>query len=163
MKPEEYGEKYPDHFLEQYKLYVEMADRVSQRREQSNRFYVTLLAALAALLVVVARFVLAEEGTEVAFLTGVVLICSVFGAALSVIWWVNIRSYRELNSAKFTIINRMEQQLPAAGYSDEWEILRPKAAPPKYFQLTRIEQFVPVVVGALFLGLAGYTAFLILS
>ncbi len=163
MKPEEYGEKYPDHFLEQYKLYVEMADRVSQRREQSNRFYVTLLAALAALLVVVARFVLAEEGAEVAFLTGVVLICGIFGAALSVIWWINIRSYRELNSAKFTIINRMEKQLPAAGYSDEWEILRPKEAPPKYFQITRIEQFVPVVVCSLFLALVAYAAYLLVS
>lgn len=44
-------EKHSDHLLEQYKLYVEMTDRVSQRREQSNRFYVTLVAAIVALLI----------------------------------------------------------------------------------------------------------------
>ena len=42
MTPEEYGDKYPDHLLEQYKLYVEMTDRVSQRRERSNPFFMTL-------------------------------------------------------------------------------------------------------------------------
>ena len=52
MKRDEYGENYQDHLLEQYKLYVEMADRVSQRRDQSNRFYVTIISALVALLVV---------------------------------------------------------------------------------------------------------------
>ena len=55
MKPDEYGENYQAHLPEQYKLYVEMADRVSQRRDQSNRFYVTLVSALVALLVVLAR------------------------------------------------------------------------------------------------------------
>ena len=55
MKPEEYGDKYSAHLLEQYKLYVEMADRVSQRRDQSNRFYVTIVSALAAIVVVIAR------------------------------------------------------------------------------------------------------------
>ena len=45
MKPEEYGDKYSDHLLEQYKLYVEMTDRVSQRRERSNQFFITLLQA----------------------------------------------------------------------------------------------------------------------
>ena len=47
MKPDEYGEKYQDHLLEQYKLFIEMADRVSQRRDQSNRFYVTFVSAIA--------------------------------------------------------------------------------------------------------------------
>ena len=32
MKPEDYGSQYQEHLLEEYKLYVEMADRVSHRR-----------------------------------------------------------------------------------------------------------------------------------
>ena len=158
MKPDEYGEKYPDHLLEQYKLYVEMADRVSQRREQSNRFYVSLVAAIVALLVILARFDVADGAWPIVF-----LISGVVGAALSLVWYVNIKSYRQLNSAKFAIINKMEKQLPAAGYSDEWEILRPKAGPAQYFQLTRIEQFVPVIFFVLFALLAGYGAFLLFS
>lgn len=57
MKPEEYGEKYQDHLLAQYKLFVEMADRVSQRRDQSNRFYVTFVSAIAGLLIVLQNLV----------------------------------------------------------------------------------------------------------
>ena len=158
MKPEEYGEKYPDHFLEQYKLYVEMADRVSQRREQSNRFYVTLLAAIASLLILAARLGVAEGVWPVVF-----LITGVFGVALSVVWHFNINSYRQLNRVKFDIIGELEKQLPSAPYADEWKLLRPQDGPAKYIQLTRVERFVPVLFGLLFLGLAGYAAFLMLS
>lgn len=161
MNPEEYGDKYPDHLLEQYKLYVEMADRVSQRRDQSNRFYVTIVSALAAIVVIIARFGVPENGAllEVAF-----LVIGLFGLALSVIWHFKIRSYRTLNSAKFDIINSMEKQLPYAGYSKEWEILsNPPLGRPQYQQLTRVEQFVPVIFMALFAALTIYAIYLLIT
>ena len=158
MKPEEYGEKYQDHLLEQYKLFVEMADRVSQRRDQSNKFYVTFVAAIAGLLMVLARF-----GTSVNGIWPVVfLISGLLGTALSFIWSLNIKSYRTLNTAKFEIISDLERQLPYQGYSKEWELLRPATGSPKYFQLTRIEQLVSVVIMLLFLGIAGYGVFLLI-
>ena len=156
MTPEKYGEKYSDHLLEQYKLYVEMADRVSQRREQSNRFYMTVVAAIVAILIVAARF-----GTPEGIWPMMFLIAGLFGTALSLVWYFNIKSYRQLNTAKFAIINKMEQQLPAAPYADEWELLRPQDGPAKYIQLTRIERFVPVIFGILFLCLAGYAVWLL--
>ncbi len=156
MTPENYGGKYSDHLLEQYKLYVELTDRVSQRREQSNRFYVTLVAAIAALLILAARLEVTEGVWPVIF-----LISGLFGIALSIVWFVNLNSYRQLNRAKFDIINKMEKQLPAAPYADEWELLRPKDGPANYFQLTRVERFVPVIFGLLFLGLAVYAGYLL--
>lgn len=156
MKPDDYGADYQAHLLEQYKLYVEMADRVSQRREQSNRFYVTIVSALVALLVVLSRL-----GAVDSLWAAALLIAGLFGAALSVIWLLNIRSYRTLNSAKFAIINALERQLPAAGYRDEWQLLRPKDGRPQYFQLTRVEQLVPYLTLALFVGIAGYGVFLL--
>ena len=158
MKRDEYGDNYQAHLLEQYKLYVEMADRVSQRRDQSNRFYVTIVSALVALLVVMARLGAADSVWAAAL-----LIAGLFGAALSLIWLQNIRSYRTLNSAKFDVINAIESQLPTAGYRDEWERLRPKGGPPRYFQLTRVEQLVPSLTLLLFLGIAGYGAFLLFA
>ena len=153
MNPDEYGEGYQGHLLEQYKIYVEMADRVSQRRDQSNRFYVTIVSALAAIVVVIARFGVPENGAllEVAF-----FVVGLFGVALSGVWYFNIRSYRTLNSAKFDIINRIEKQLPFAGYSEEWEILRPPSGRRPYLQLTRVEQFVPLIFIALFAALMVY-------
>ena len=156
MKPEQYGEKYADHFLEQYKLYVEMVDRVSQRREQSNRFYVSLVAAMVALLVILARFDVADGVWPVMF-----LISGLFGAALSVIWFVNIKSYRQLNAAKYEIINKMEEQLPVAGYRDEWHLLLSRNRLVGSLGLSGIEQFVPVIFFILFLLLSAYGVYLL--
>lgn len=149
LNPSEYGGRISDHLLEQYKLYVEMADRISQRRDQSNRFYAGLLAGMIALMVVMARFGVSDDVWDVVFLVG-----GLFGCFLSVVWLVNIRSYRALNSAKFTVINELEKKLPAQGFSTERELLRPPDASPKYFQLTRVEQFVPALMFVMFLGLA---------
>lgn len=154
MTPEEYGEQHSGHLLEQYKLYVEMADRVSQRRDQSNRFYATLFSALAAVLVLAARFNLSDDSWGLVF-----LIAGFVGSALSLIWFVNIRSYRTLNSAKFQIINRIEKQLPFHGYTEEWELLRPAEGTKRYLQLTVVEQYVPVMFLLLSLALVGYAAY----
>lgn len=163
MKPEEYGQNYSAHILEQYKLYVEMADRVSQRRDQSNRFYVTIVSALAAIVVVIARFGVPADGANGALSDIGFLAIGLFGLALSGVWWLNIRSYRTLNSAKFEIINRIEKHLPFAGYSEEWQILRPPEGRKPYLQLTRVEQFVPIIFMALFALLIAYSIYLLVA
>lgn len=163
MKPEEYGANYSAHLLEQYKIYVEMADRVSQRRDQSNRFYVTIVSALAAIVVVIARFGVPADGANGALSDIGFLAIGLFGLALSGVWWLNIRSYRTLNSAKFEIINRIEKQLPFAGYSEEWDILRPLEGRKPYLQLTRVEQFVPIIFMALFALLIAYSIYLLVA
>ena len=154
MTPKEYGEKYPDHLLEQYKLYVEMADRISQRRDQSNKFYATVYSALAAVLLLAARFDLSDSTLGIVFLA-----VGIVGSALAFIWWLNIQSYRALNRAKFAVIQEMEASLPFPGYKKEWELLRPAQGKPKYLQLTRIEQYIPVVFLLMSMALVGYAAY----
>lgn len=44
------GDKYQAAILEQYKLCVEMADRISARRALANTFFVTINAAVLALI-----------------------------------------------------------------------------------------------------------------
>lgn len=145
MKTEENGDQYQEHLLAQYRLYVEMADRVSQRREQTNRFYVTLLSAIVAVFIVPTRFGFSAEAWN--------LIVGILGGSVSLSWIVNILSYRILNSAKFKIIHDIEIQLPHAGFTKEWEILQPKNGPPRYLQLTKIEQAVPSLCLVLFIGI----------
>ena len=154
MNGDEYDDNYQAHLLEQYKLYVEMADRVSQRRDQSNRFYAGLVSAIVALLVVMGRIGVSESTWVIAL-----LFAGLLGASLSVIWFINLGSYRALNSAKFRVINGMESQLPYAGYSEEWAYLRPPQGPARYFQLTRIERYVPLLTLTLFLGIVAYSTY----
>lgn len=154
MKPEDYGVNYQIHLLDQYKLYVEMADRVSQRRDQSNRFYAGLVSAIIALLVVMGRLGVSGSDWNIAL-----LVAGLLGASLSVVWFINLGSYRALNTAKYRVINAVESQLPHAGFTDEWDYLRPSEGPARYFQLTRIERYVPILVMALFLGITGYSVY----
>src|ERR1700730_14642081 len=90
--------------LEQYKLYVEMADRVSARRADTNKFYISLLTALLALLSIVI-----ERNALPRFQNAIILVVAVLGLVLCYVWIINIRSYRQLNSGKFKVIHEMEQ------------------------------------------------------
>lgn len=156
MTPEKYGGKYPDHLLEQYKLYVEMADRISQRRDQSNKFYATVYSALVAVLLLAVRFDLSDSALGVAFLAA-----GVFGTLLAFIWWLNIESYRAINRAKFAVIQEMEVLLPFPGYKREWALLRPAHGKSEYRGLSRIERYVPVVFLIMSVALAGYAGYVL--
>ena len=154
LQKDEYGPDYRSHLLEQYKIYVEMADRVSQRREQSNRFYIALLSGLAAILALVA-----DSGPFVGAQAFIFLVAGSVGALMCGVWLVNIRSYRQLNTGKFQVIHEMEQRLPFPSYEREWQILRPPAGSKNYLQLTRVEQIVPWVLMAPYLSLTGYSVY----
>jgi hypothetical protein len=45
----DYGDRYREHLFEQYKMYVDSADRISQRRSSTNSFLLTVNAALVTL------------------------------------------------------------------------------------------------------------------
>jgi len=152
MKKEEYGEQFNEHLLEQYKLYVEMADRISDRRERTNMFYISLLSVFLTLIfIVMGMNVLNEFQIVVLF-----IIISILGFALCIIWYIHIRSYRQLNSGKFKVIHEMEQYLPFSFYIKEWDILIKKKESNGYILLTKVEQYVPLIFAILYLLLLIY-------
>ena len=152
MTREEYGEKFDDHLLEQYKIYVEMTDRGTTRRAHTNRFYVSLLSGLLALLSVVL-----SKDDLAGIPTTVFLGVAGLGILLCILWFYTICDYRRLNSAKFEVINEMEKHLPQRPFDREWEILRKRKDGTKYFGLSRIEQYVSVLVAFLFFLLFFYS------
>ena len=146
-----YGEKFNEHLLEQYKLYVEMADRISERRMQTNKFYISLLSGLLALLsilVSVGKFI----NQALIF-----VIVSLLGIALCILWHINIRSYRQLNSGKFKVIHEIEQYLPFPCYDKEWELLGEGKETSKYLQLTRVEKYIPLILAIPYIFLFLYS------
>lgn len=129
----------PAAYLEQYKLAVEMADRISARRATANAFFLTVQATLVALLGV--------KGIDSDWIAAA-------GILLSLTWFLLLRSYRDLNSAKFRVIGDIETQLPIAVFADEWKYLKEDPVKPwrsRYAELGLIERLVPLVFGAIFL------------
>lgn len=129
--------------LEQYKMFVEMADRVSQRRMKANQFYITLLSGLLALISLVID---KNNSLDNQYNAVVILASGLLGIVFCILWHINIRSYRQLNTKKFEVIQNMEKGLDFAPYSQEWDLLGQGKDSKKYFQLTRIEKLIPMVI-----------------
>ncbi len=150
MNSEKHETQYKGHLLEQYKLFVEMADNISARRAQTNAFYITVLSALLAVVSLAAD----KFPSDVQMTTFMAI--SLLGMILCYVWNVNIRSYRQLNSGKFKVIHEMEKQLPYPCYTREWEFLGKGENAQKYLQLTRVERYVPYVMAIPFILLLIY-------
>lgn len=130
--------------LEQYKMFVEMADRVSERRLKTNQFYISIISGLLGILALMFQ----DTGLEVLSKNkdSVLLIVIILGLSLNLIWFINIRSFRQLNSGKFKVIHEMESLLPFQPYDREWDIIKRGEKKDDYLQLSRIEQYLPMAL-----------------
>jgi hypothetical protein len=127
--------------LELYKLAVEMADRVSARRGTSNAFFLSVQSALVTLV----GFGIPKLSQSPWWVPAAVALA---GVTLSATWWMQLRSYRDLNGAKFTVINKLEDRLPIKIFADEWEVLKRDPVPgwrKRYAELGTSERVVPLV------------------
>ncbi|WP_217992708.1 RipA family octameric membrane protein, partial [Stenotrophomonas sp. CC120223-11] len=145
---ETYGVEYEKHLFEQYKLYVEMTDRVSTRRMLANSFFVSVHTVLIA-----AFTVMFKEKALQPTLVGLMPFLAVL--LLCFVWWRVVHSYKQLNSGKFKVVHSLEKMLPAAPYDEEWVELGRGNDSKKYLTLTYIENLVPVCFGLLYALLAG--------
>ncbi len=135
---------YQDAVLEQYKLYVEMADRISERRGLANTFFLTLNTAIVT---AVAVFWKDHPSALIWWLVFPLIV--VLGQCFA--WFYLVRSYRHLNAAKYQVIGALEERLPASPYwRAEWLALGEGKDPRKYWPLTHIENWIPILFGTVY-------------
>lgn len=133
-KPESFGGDYHAQCAQLYKTYVEMADRISQRRQAANSFFLSVnTAIIGAISYLVAR---PADYLWLLSLSGIVLCAT---------WTFTIGSYRRLNSAKFEVIQAIEKRLALAPYTAEWAALSTRERGRRHLTLTAVEWGVPVV------------------
>lgn len=144
----DYGEDFDAHVLEQYRLFVETEERLVSRRQEENRFFLTVNALLVTVISVLIRQNISDREAAAG-----VLLLGLAGIVLCYAWRAIIESYKTLNASKFQIIERFEAQLPARMFGAEWEA----AERAGYEPFTKIERRVPLVFGSLFVvaSLAG--------
>jgi hypothetical protein len=140
------GEKYQAAILEQYKIYVEMTDRVSSRRGLTNTFFLTLNTLVFTLFGVLWK----DRPGRISTLALVPLLIAALGQCAT--WWFMVLSYRQLNRGKFKVIGLLEERLPASPYwSAEWKALKKGKDPWVYLPLTYAEQVVPALFAVIYL------------
>lgn len=155
----DYGKDYKRHLLEQYSLYVEMADRISQRRSKANTFFLSVNTLLVTAIGVLSKL---ESDFEI-LNSWWALTTSLAGILFCWTWLSIINSYRQLNTGKFKVINTIEQKLPLAMYKAEWSYLKPKGGASRYKQLTVVEVLVPKIFGLVYLVLMIMAAILLIN
>lgn len=131
----------PTEVVELYKLAVEMADRISARRGQANQFYLSLESLLLGAPAIFGKD-LASRPVEAAALC-------LAGLTISLVWYLQLRSYRQLNGAKFAVINAIEDEyFEVHPFMDEWKELKKDPVSgwrQRYAELGTVERLVPVV------------------
>ncbi|MCN9240863.1 hypothetical protein NGF19_08660 [Streptomyces sp. RY43-2] len=131
--------------LELYKLAVEMADRVSARRGLANAFFLSVQTAFVGAI----GIFLTDPQRKPLWTAPVIALT---GVAISMTWWLQLRSYRDLNRAKFEVINAIETRLPVKIFTDEWRLLvrAPSArSRTRYIELGFSERMIPWVFALL--------------
>lgn len=140
------NEQHQAAILDQYKIYVEMADRVSARRGLTNTFFLTLNTLV---ITTVGMFWKDRPNAAVGYLAIPAIALLLQCAA----WFWLLRSYRQLNSAKYIVIGALEERLPASPYwRAEWKALGEGGEPERYSPLTHLEQWIPLSFALVYLA-----------
>ena len=128
-------ERYRVAILEQYRICVEMADRISARRSASNTFFLTLNTVVFGVLSAMGQGRGGTGWAQAWLLAPLLVECAA--------WYGLTRSYRRINEAKYLVIEELERRLPAAPYGSEWRAVGPSHQP-----LTSLEQWIPMIFAA---------------
>ena len=137
--------------VELYKLMVSSSEALVSRRQGVNTFFLTANGA-----VLTATGLLLGNSTPADFRKWGFLILAVTGLVLAGAWHSLIRSFGQLNTGKFEVINRIEELLPVAVYLAEWKALDEGRNPDKYRSFTSRETWVPSV----FIGIYSIVLFI---
>lgn len=140
--------------IEEYKIYVEMSDRISTKRAQSNMFFITIISGLFIALAAILKEGYLIEINRIYIYTSI----SILGILICLFWNRTILSYKKLNDAKFKVIHELEEQLPFACYTKEWDYLKEN----KYGTLTSFEIILANVLCFVFIVILFYSLILLI-
>ncbi|MBY5690638.1 hypothetical protein HFO41_17770 [Rhizobium leguminosarum] len=136
--------------LDIYNLYLATAEKVSDRRATANTWMLSVNGAIAGLYSYLGGAKASVGATERAWWLWVIPVAGIF---ISIAWAALLASYRKLNSAKFKVLQELEDELPFKPFLREQVIYKDLGRRP----LAWVERLVPISFAAL------YTALLVIA
>lgn len=134
--------------LAQYKIYVQTVNRMQEGYNRSHKFFILLLSFIIVLLAL-------SYSENTSFLEGQTSkrFVIILGLGLNTLWFIGVRSFRQMFLGKFKVLREMEKHLPFQCFDREWEIIGIKNNILKYWPIPIIEQNIPVIFVLLFVYL----------
>lgn len=139
MNWKQFNQNYDSIIMEQWKVCVEAANGITEKRNSVNSIFVTVNIALFAVI----TFSLDYKS----------IFLSVVGILICILWKQLVDNYKSLNNVKYNIICEIETLLPLSPLKAEWNRLCNHR---KYTELTKIEKYIPII----FICLYGIAIFL---
>ncbi len=131
----------------EYKLFSERVQRLSERRQTASQTYLTVNTAIFGVL----AFLVKDAGFHGWGLVAFSLPLFLVGVLACLIWLKIIADFKEIVGWHYEQLRKMEQALPESDkiYSNEWEqFFKPREGKER-FGFSRLESWLP----RLFLGL----------
>lgn len=113
--------------VEQYKLAVTMADKISDRRATTNNFFLTLNVGVVSI-----NGIFNDKFT---------LLLHIVAISVCAVWFLLLKNYKKLNNIKFRIINDIEKELPKNIMAYEWHLLQQE----KRKTFSSYEKLMPII------------------
>jgi hypothetical protein len=125
-----------DQKLALFELYLATAEKVSDRRAQTNSWMLSVNSAIVALY----GYLQADKMAVSAAQKGVWLwAIPAAGMIVCVAWVALLTSYRKPNSAKFAVLAEMESDLPVPPFTRERQVYRRD----RRRSLSQVERWIP--------------------
>lgn len=141
---EQYSGDHGAHILDQYRMYVEMAVRISDRRQNANIVFMSINAVFVAVLGTLSSKLEGYGG-----LAWYVISCCA-AMVLSCSWCIILTALRRLNMTKFEVVLEIENRLPIRPYQAEKTVTGWGTGLNPYGTMARVENIVPWVFFGLY-------------
>jgi hypothetical protein len=141
---ENHPDRYIDHYLEQYRIYIHVMNTTGEHRLKANEFFLAINTAIMGIL---GYFeIKGPIETPIVF-----MMVPFVGIAICYCWYYIISSYGQLNKAKFFVIHSVEKKLPLSLFETEWELLGKGKDKKKYKPLSSTEKLIPIIFTILYI------------
>lgn len=157
--------------FDEFKLYYESAEKVTDRRLDTNRWNYSICIAILVAIAVLTKWSLTTAHLLWVGFGAVVVLC-IMAILFCILWVGQIRDFKKLNNAKFEVLNEMAPRLEFDGerpgtivsyrpFEEEWNRLGGKlnalnkVGKTKIVALksSNIEYFIPNAFALLFAGI----------
>lgn len=122
--------------LKLFELYLSTAEKISDRRAQANAWLLSIASALTAL----QNLMKPDSGLSAGRALALTWTIPSAGIVVAIAWMALLLSYRQLNSAKFKVLQEMESDFTHRPFARERDIYKAE----RRISFSDVEALVPV-------------------